>query len=446
MTLVQRITRLSQMSIASSVLLFLAAIAAAIVANSPWAEDYFRIHNHEMHLQIGSFNLFAHGGHPLRVIEFINDGLMAIFFFMVGLEIKREVLEGDLSSVRKALLPFIAACGGMLVPVLVYASFCTPGTVEARGLAIPMATDIAFSLGVLSLLGSRVPVSLKIFLTALAVVDDIGGILVIAVFYSSHLSLGYLAVATMMFLLLYYLSKRYELTNLFLLVYGAVVWYLFLQSGIHSTIAGVLLAFCVRARPQLGVGRYVERIRTRIQNFPVLKDEKRVLTADQLHQLEEIARISKRVVGPMQRLEEGLHSAVNFWILPLFAFVNAGLVVGGEGGLLTPVTLGVAGGLVLGKFIGIFSFTWLSVKTGLTPRPEGMTWGSLAGVALLGGIGFTVSLFIGNLSFGQNYPELLDQAKLGVIGGSLFAGILGYTVLQITLPKETKEETEIPCE
>lgn len=440
MTLVERIKKFSKMSIASSMLLFCAAIAAAVVANSSLSSDYADFLNQEMHFRIGTFNVFSHGGHPLKVIEFINDGLMTLFFFMVGLEIKREVLAGDLSSVRQALLPILAALGGMIVPVLVYAFFNHPGELTGRGLAIPMATDIAFSLGVLSLLGTRVPVSLKIFLTALAVVDDIGGILVIAIFYSTHLSLWYLVTAAVMFILMYYLSKNYQLSNIFLFVYGIIVWYLFLQSGVHSTIAGVILAFCIRARPQLGVGKYIERIRTSLQNFPALKDDNVVLDQAQINQLEDIARASNSVIGPLQKLEHELHSAVNYWILPLFAFVNAGLVIQGDTELFTPVALGVALGLVVGKFVGVYSFTWATIKLGITRKPEGMNWANLAGVSLLAGIGFTVSLFIGNLSFGKNHLEFLEQAKLGVIGGSLVAGLLGFLILYFVLPKEAKEE------
>lgn len=227
MTILRTMRNFSSMNIAASILLFVAAIAAAIIANSPVAPVYQEFLLHELHLQIGNFNLLSHGGENLRMIEFINDGLMTIFFLLVGLEIKRELLVGELSSFRKAALPFIAACGGMLFPVIVYMSICPPGSAGSQGLAIPMATDIAFSLGVLSLLGSRVPLSLKIFLTAFAVVDDIGGILVIALFYSSHVSYGYILIAALLYVLLYFIGKRGTTNKIFFLVIGVVIWYLF---------------------------------------------------------------------------------------------------------------------------------------------------------------------------------------------------------------------------
>ena len=250
MTILRTMRNFSSMNITASILLFLAAISAAVIANSSVAPVYQAFLSHELHLQIGSFNLLSHGGENLRMIEFINDGLMTIFFLLVGLEIKRELLVGELSSFRKAVLPFIAACGGMLVPVIIYMLICPPGSVGGQGSAIPMATDIAFSLGVLSLLGNRVPLSLKIFLTAFAVVDDIGGILVIAIFYSSHVSYGYLLVAALLYVFLYFIGKWGATNKIFFLVIGVVIWYLFLQSGIHSTISGVILAFVIPAKPR----------------------------------------------------------------------------------------------------------------------------------------------------------------------------------------------------
>lgn len=433
MTILRTMRNFSSMNAKASILLFLAAISAAVIANSPVAPVYQEFLMHELHLRIGDFNLLSHGGQNLRMLEFINDGLMTIFFLMVGLEIKRELLVGELSSFRKAALPFIAACGGMLFPVLIYMIVCPPGSAGGEGLAIPMATDIAFSLGVLSLLGSRVPLSLKIFLTAFAVVDDIGGILVIAIFYSSHVSYGYLLVAALLYILLYFIGKHGATNKVFFLVIGIVIWYLFLQSGIHSTISGVILAFVIPAKPQLNVGKYIERIRHIILDFPVMKSGSIVLTNEQIAKLKEVESASDRVISPLQSLEDNLHGAVNYLILPLFAFVNAGVVFSGGGELVGSVGIAVAAGLLLGKFIGIYSFTWLAIKIKLTPMPQGMTWRNLTGVALLGGIGFTVSLFIANLSFGADFPVLLNQAKFGVLSGSILSGLLGYMVLRLSL-------------
>ena len=278
MTVLRSMKDFSSMNITASILLFVTAIAAAVIANSPAASVYQEFLSHELHFRIGGFNLLLHAGHNLTMIEFINDGLMTIFFLMVGLEIKRELLVGELSSFRKAALPFIAACGGMVVPVVIYSMVCAPGTEGGQGLAIPMATDIAFSLGVLSLLGKRVPLSLKIFLTAFAVVDDIGGILVIAIFYSSHVAYEYLLWAALLYVLLYFIGKKGATNKIFFLLVSVVIWYLFLQSGIHSTISGVILAFVIPAKPQLNVGTYIERIRRIISTFPEMGANNIVLT------------------------------------------------------------------------------------------------------------------------------------------------------------------------
>lgn len=420
-------------NIAASIFLFVAAILAAVIANSSWAPAYQEFLAHELHLRIGDFNLFSHGGRDLRMIEFINDGLMTFFFVMVGLEIKRELLVGELSSLRKASLPFIAACGGMLLPVLIYMLFCRPGEDGGQGMAIPMATDIAFSLGVLSLLGNRVPLSLKIFLTAFAVVDDIGGILVIALFYSSHVSLGYLVAAAVLYAFLYFLGRRGATSKVFFFIFGVIIWYLFLQSGIHSTISGVILAFVIPAKSRMDVGKYIERIRTAISEFPTMDKESIVLTNSQIAKLKELEAASDHVISPLQSMEDSLHGIVNFVILPLFAFVNAGVVFSGGGELVGNVSMAVGVGLVAGKFAGIYLFTWLAIRLHISPMPQGMTWANLSGIALLGGIGFTVSLFIANLSFGADFPVFLNQAKLGVLSGSILSGCLGYLVLSRVL-------------
>ena len=299
-----------------------------------------------------------------------------------------------------------------------------------------MATDIAFSLGVLSLLGKRVPLTLKIFLTAFAVVDDIGGILVIALFYSSEVYYSYLLVAALLYILLYYLGKIGVTQKIYYLCIGVVIWYLFMQSGIHSTISGVILAFLMPARPRMDVGKYIGQIRRIINKFPVTVSDDIILTNRQIALLKQAGRASDYVISPLQSLEDNLHGIVNFVILPLFAFVNAGVVLGGGSELIGGVSIAVALGLLIGKFIGIFSFTWLAIKSKLATMPQGMNWKNIAGVSLLGGIGFTVSLFIANLSFGAGHPELLNEAKLGIIVGSLLSGLLGYIVLHAVLSRK----------
>lgn len=422
-------------------LLMIVAVLAMVIANSPWADAYHQFWSHPVALQIGSFNLFSHHGEPLTLMTFINDALMAVFFFSVGLEIKREILVGELSSFRQALLPIIAAVGGMIVPVLIY-FLITQGTPSVDGLAIPMATDIAFSLGVLSLFGKRVPLSLKIFLTAFAVVDDIGGILIIAFGYTSHLAVSYLLAAFGVLLVLVIANKMGVMNKTFYGFLGLVVWYLFLQSGVHSTIAGVLVAFTIPSIPCLNVKKYIRRICDNVAEFPHFDKSSILLTPHQIDVLKSIESASDRVISPLQFMEDRMHGMVNYLIMPLFAFANAGITLsGGEGPIAGTVTYAIVFGLVLGKFIGIFSFTYLAVRSKLVTMPKGMNWKNVAGVSLLGGIGFTVSLFIANLSFGETDEILLNQAKLGVLIGTVLAGILGYVVLRMTLPKEEAEQT-----
>lgn len=422
-------------------LLMIVAVLAMVIANSPWADAYHQFWSHPVALQIGSFNLFSHHGEPLTLMTFINDALMAVFFFSVGLEIKREILVGELSSFRQALLPIIAAVGGMIVPVLIY-FLITQGTPSVDGLAIPMATDIAFSLGVLSLFGKRVPLSLKIFLTAFAVVDDIGGILIIAFGYTSHLAVSYLLAAFSVLLVLVIANKMGVMNKTFYGFLGLVVWYLFLQSGVHSTIAGVLVAFTIPSIPCLNVKKYIKRICDNVAEFPHFDKSSILLTPHQIDVLKSIESASDRVISPLQFMEDRMHGMVNYLIMPLFAFANAGITLsGGEGPIAGTVTYAIVFGLVLGKFIGIFSFTYLAVRSKLVTMPKGMNWKNVAGVSLLGGIGFTVSLFIANLSFGETDEILLNQAKLGVLIGTVLAGILGYVVLRMTLPKEEAEQT-----
>lgn len=421
-------------------LLMIVAMLAMVVANSPLSETYLALWNYPVSLQIGGFNLFSHHGEPLTLMAFINDALMAVFFFSVGLEIKREILVGELSSFRQAMLPVIAATGGMILPVLVYTMVSTHSP-ESNGLAIPMATDIAFSLGVLSLLGKRVPLSLKIFLTAFAVVDDIGGILVIALFYTSQLDASYLAIAALLIAILYVANKGGVINKAFYIIVGIIIWYLFLQSGIHSTVAGVIVAFMIPARPQLHIGKYIDRIRDNIKGFPLHEEKSIILDNEQIDKLKSIESASDKVISPLQSMENSLHGVVNYFIMPLFAFANAGVsFVGSTGEIVGEVTYAVALGLIIGKFIGIFSFTWLAIKTKLVRMPDGMCWKSVAGAAMLGGIGFTVALFIANLSFAKTAPHLLDEAKLGVLLGTIISGIIGYTYLKIVLPKKVEGE------
>lgn len=433
--------------------LIAATVLALVVANIPAINGYyFDFWTREVRLQLGSFNLFSHHGHPMSLLAFINDALMAVFFFSIGLEIKREVLVGELSSFKQALLPILGAVGGMFVPVCIYYSM-SRGTDYAGGAAIPMATDIAFSLGVLAMLGKRVPVSLKIFLTTLAVVDDIGGIIVIAAFYSDGIDLSMLIIAAGLFGVLLFGSAMRIKSKIFYIGIGVVIWFLFLNSGIHPTIAGVLVAFCVPASPVFAPKKYIKQIRRAISNFRGEDDElltrKSILTKEQMDWLKEVESASDKVISPLQDLEDSLHPFVNFFIVPLFAFANAGIMLLGTdpASVIEGISLSVIAGLVVGKFVGIFCFSWLTVKLRLAPMPAHSNWKMVAAISMLGGIGFTVSLFIATLTFGSSDPhsiDLLNHAKLGIVVGSILAGVLGFVALHITLPRTASPDAVVP--
>ena len=432
-------------------ILIFATILALIVANIPAINSYyFEFWNQEVFLQIGDFNIFSHAGHPMTMLQFINDALMAIFFFTIGLEIKREILVGELSSFKQARLPIMGAIGGMIFPVVLYLAL-SAGTDYAGGAAIPMATDIAFSLGVLAMLGSRVPASLKIFLTTLAVVDDIGGIIVIAVFYSSHIEMMLLVYAMLLLIVLLLGSVMKIQSKIFYLTIGGTIWFLFLNSGVHPTIAGVLVAFCIPATPVFAPKKYIKSIRSAISHFNSEDDDKltkrTILDKEQMNWLKEIESASDKVISPLQELEDSLHAIVNNFIVPLFAFANAGIFLLdlNPASVVEGISLAIIIGLVLGKFIGILGFSWLTVKLHLAPMPEGTNWKMMSSIAILGGIGFTVSLFIANLSFssmGEHGADLLNHAKLGIVVGSVLAGVLGFLCLHHFLPARKEAESD----
>lgn len=424
--------------------LIAATVLALIIANIPAInQTYFSFWEQEVRLQLGDFNFFSHSGHPMSLLAFINDALMAIFFFTIGLEIKREVLVGELSSFKQALLPIVGAIGGMVVPVLIY-YLMSRGTDYAGGAAIPMATDIAFSLGVLAMLGKRVPMSLKIFLTTLAVVDDIGGIIVIAAFYSTHIEAMLLLYAAGLLGILLLGSVLRIKSKIFYLGIGGIIWFLFLNSGIHPTIAGVLVAFCVPASPVFAPKKYINTIRRSISHFSQDDEEsleqKTILDKEQMNWLKEVESASDKVISPLQDLEDSLHPIVNFFIVPLFAFANAGIFLldMNPATLFEGISLAVMCALVVGKFLGILSFSWLAVKLRLAPMPAHSNWHMMSSIAMLGGIGFTVSLFIATLTFDAAQPAqayLLDHAKLGIVAGSLIAGTVAFIWLHFTLPR-----------
>lgn len=435
-----------KLHVSSSMVLIVCTILALLCANIPVVKDwYFSLWLHDVSVSIGNFNLFSHGGHSMSTIEVINDFLMAIFFLSVGLEIKREIRVGELSTREKALLPIIGACGGMIVPVLLFWLTCPADASMQRGIAIPMATDIAFSLGVLSVFSKRVPIGLKVFLAALAVADDLGGIIVIALFYSSHINYVFMGLAAACVAVMVLANIFKIRRKAFYVTVGLVLWYFMLNSGIHATIAGVIVAFCVPATLVKGTGHYLERIRRNMNKFPVIDVDDQhnavVLTNEQIHTLKSIESAADKMISPLQDLEDNLHFPINYIVIPLFAFANAGVDLSqmDPASLVSGVSLSVLIGLVIGKFLGVFSFSWLAVRMKVVSLPAGTSWKAFASVCVVCGIGFTVSMFIADLSYSDLGAEglaLLNQAKLGVLCASVISALLGCWMLNRNLPKE----------
>jgi NhaA family Na+:H+ antiporter len=382
------------MESAAGLLLMFAALLAIAFANSPLQSLYALFLDVPVEIRVGPLEIAK----PLLL--WINDGLMAIFFFLVGLELKRELIEGELSDRKSIILPGVGAIGGMLFPAGVYAYFNLGDSVAMQGWAIPAATDIAFALGVLALLGSRVPTSIKIFLTSLAIFDDIGAIIIIAIFYTSKISMPALVVAAACIAVLLQLNRRNTLAKSPYILVGAIMWVATLKSGVHATLAGVIVAMFIPMRSP-----------------------------------------DDPSISPLRSLEEDLHSIVAFFVLPVFAFANAGIDLRGLSvdQVMHPVPIGIALGLFAGKQVGIFGLCWLAVKMKFTELPRGVDWYVLYGTAALCGIGFTMSLFIGSLAFEETGVNLLFDDRLGIIVGSLASGALGYLVLRFALPRVRKD-------
>ena len=408
----------------SGIVLFSSATLALIIANSPYAERFHHIWENKFAIGFGD-HLISKSIH-----HWINDGLMAIFFFVVGLELKREILVGELKNPRLALLPIMAAIGGMLFPALIFTLFNFNGAIDGWG--IPMATDIAFALGILYLLGDRVPLSLKVFLTAIAIVDDLGAVLVIAFFYTSEIDFGSL-FRGLGFLVILIVANLAGVRNT--LFYGIVgiagVWLAFLLSGVHATIAAVLAAFTIPASTVINENTFTSKLSQLFDQFKkAIPNGNRLVTHEQQEILSKIQYFSKNAVPPLQRLEHGLHSFVAFIVMPIFALSNAGVTFHQNiwEGFTSPVTMGIVTGLLLGKFIGVFFMTWLALRLKISYLPVGMSLKQVAIVGILAGVGFTMSLFIAGLAYEDE--QLLTQAKLGVITASIIAGLTGYLTLK----------------
>lgn len=429
------IRKFTEKEASGGIVLLICTIIALVWANSPWSESYF----HLWHTKVTIGTEQHHLTESLHL--WINDGLMAIFFFVVGLEIKREILVGELSSPKQAALPIAAALGGMVVPALLY-TFFNYKTPTAHGWGIPMATDIAFAIGVLTLLGKRVPLSLKVFLTALAIVDDIGAVLVIALFYTSKIVWLDLYLGAGVLALLVAGNWAGIRSPIFYGILGiGGLWLAFLLSGVHATVAGVLAAFAIPARTRINAREFLDQGRMYLNDFETAHEpESNVLSnKNQVRSINQISEAAEHAQTPLQRLEHALHPWVTFFIMPIFALSNAGVAFKADilELLFNPVSLGIIIGLFFGKQLGIFSFSWLVIKLGLAELPSRVTWKNLYGVAMIGGIGFTMSLFIAGLAFKN--PAYTDTAKIGILCASILSGILGLIFTRSSLAKNNEK-------
>ena len=405
-----------------ALILLLAAAAAVVWANSPWSQSYADFWHTVISFDIHVFAISEDLEH------LVNDGLMAVFFFLVGLEIKRELLHGELSTFRKASLPVLAAFGGMAMPALIYLIFNWSGE-GAIGWGIPMATDIAFALGVLALLGKRLPPELRVFLLGLAVVDDLGAISIIAIFYTETIHWVELGLGVALFAAIAACVRMGVRSLGFYIVMSVLMWQFFLESGVHATLAGVLLAAIVPSAPYLRREKYAAAVEDLLHDFKLAMANDDQEKAQGI--VEEIEELSSGTEGPMERLEGLVHPWVSFVILPVFALANAGIVFTSatvSDALASNITIGIAVGLLAGNVIGIFGMTWIAVRLGICDLPETVAWRHILGIGFLAGIGFTVAIFVSSIAFDHN--AAVDQAKMGVFGASLLAGVTGYLFLR----------------
>lgn len=423
--------RFFQTETSGGILLIIAFAIALIWANSRWSQWYQNIISYKLTFQLGELFYISKS-----LLLWINDGLMAIFFFVIGLEIKREILTGELSEFKKASLPVIAAIGGMVVPALIFIGMNhnKPG---AEGWGIPMATDIAFSLGILRLLGKKVPISMKVFLTSLAIVDDVGAIIIIAVFYSMQIYWTALFIGLGLITLLI-IGNLIGIRNIpFYIITGFVIWYFFLKSGIHPTLSGVLLAFVIPANRKIRIPMFINRLNKNLAEFSATEpDDDILLNPKQLDAVDNMEYYIQTVQSPLQRLERSLHGFVTWFVIPVFVLANAGIIFTGgtEMSGIDSLTISVAVSLFAGKLIGVFGFTYIFVKLGFAELSGNLRWGNYIGLGFLSGVGFTMSIFISTLAFTDKI--LINHAEMGVLFGSLLAGICGYIILRLTLKDE----------
>jgi NhaA family Na+:H+ antiporter len=405
----------------SGILLFTATLIALIWANSPLSHLYESLWQYNIGITSTHFTL----NKPL--ILWINDGLMAVFFFLIGLEIKRELLIGELNTIRKASFPFFAALGGMLVPVALF-FLLNDNQSTSNAWGVPMATDIAFSLAILNLLGKRIPIGLKIFLTAFAIVDDLIAVLVIAIFYSGDIQWILLAYAAIPLALLTFLSVKRIYFPYFVFLMGILVWYLFLKAGIHPTVAGVLMALTIPIRQKINVKTYSDKLMNIATGIEDSCTKRPILTNQQIEQIDNLEDWTHQVQSPLQHLEHKLHNWVAYFIMPVFALSNAGIIFSGDMNLEMPLVINIALCLIIGNSIGVSLMSFVGVKLKISELPQGVSKLQVIGIAFLAGIGFTMAIFIANLAFISN-PEFIDSAKIGILIGSFTSGVLGYLIL-----------------
>ena len=433
----QPVQRFIQQEKSGGLLLGISVIIALILANTPLSDGY----HHFLEQTLG-FRWNGESFFDFTVHHWINDGLMSVFFFVVGLELKREIIGGELSNPRKALLPIVAAIGGMVMPAVIFLMLNPSGEMH-KGWGIPMATDIAFALGVLFLLGKKIPLSLKVFLTALAIVDDLGAVLVIAFFYTSDINLTYLSIG-LLILAIMYLGNKMGVRSIFFFAFLGIVgvWTCFVISGVHATIAAVLAAFTIPADVKIKENLFIAKISTYLDRFKNLDPTENTptLTNDQLHVLEKINEATNAATPPLQILEHAMHPVVTFVIIPIFAIANAGVSLNIDPNSLfdTNIALGVALGLLIGKVVGVVGFTAVFIKLKIAELPAGMNIRNLLGLGFLASIGFTMSLFVTSLAF--SHEEYQTQAKIGIFAASLIGGIIGYIILNKDSKKTQNDE------
>ena len=436
--LIQPFREFTKAEASSGILLIICTIIALVWANSGISDTYFHLWHTHISVGLEDFKL------DYSLHHWINDGLMAIFFFVVGLEIKREFLVGELSSPRQAILPVAAALGGMVFPALIYFVLNSGGNGEA-GWGISMATDIAFVIGLMALLGSSVPANLKIFITALAIADDIGAVLVIAFFYTAELSFTALLIAAGIFVILFIVNRLGVRNLLVYIVLGLALWLAFLKSGIHATVAGVLLAFIIPATSRYNTKEFLESGKELLTEFDKEGEEGLNVLANEERQsiVQTLENTCRNVLTPLQRFEHSLNPWVSFFIMPVFALANAGVPLQEDffHSLVNEISLGIIGGLFIGKQIGIFLFSWLAVKLNIAGLPSKVNWKHIYGAGILAGIGFTMSLFITNLAFTSE--EITNIAKVGILTASLISGVIGYLVLKFTGRKGNPEISQV---